>query len=311
MFDNSKIAFFRPDNLRQYLHTDRVRQIYRSIQQILDFISPNSEQHKEKFRLIKTIIFFVCLAIFFLTISISLLPIISISLIIIISLPIIASILRRRKKKLLENAKFGLVKKDDKPVLIKNISLEKDTCLVETIYPQLDRKNNYQLQWVEENYSLDLIGIPKENQINFKTWQEIGDLLQESWKIALKIADYKIQIQKYQDKKKIVVTSILYAKYPEQYDQLISKLDREIIIGSKLCKEIDRLIREYLIGIEIAEDSSIDIIDTIENSKQKSKEVGSNLEDKYSSLRLELDSYLDTISDYSEFMESFYQSLIS
>ncbi len=315
MYEKSKISLFPLENFRQYLQANRLYQnivtIQRSIQQILDFIPPNSEQHKEKFRLIKTIIFFVCLAALFFKLSISLLPIISISLTIIISLPIIATIVRNRKKKLLDRNKFGLVKKDDKPVLIKNISLEKDSCLVETIYPQLDRKNNYQLQWIEENYSLDLIGIPKENRVNFKIWQEIGELLQESWKITTRIADYKIQIQKYKDNKKIVITSTSFADFSKQYEQLISNLDREIITGSKLCDEIDRLIRDYLISIEIAEDSPIDTINAIKTSKQKSQELGFNLESKYSSLRVELNFYLDTMDGYSELMDSFDRSSIS
>jgi hypothetical protein len=315
VYEKSKISLFPLENLNQYLQTNRVYQniviIQRSIQQILDFIPPNSEEHKEKYRLVKTIIFFVCLAALFFKLSISLLPIISISLAIIISLPIIATIVHNHKKKLLDRTKFGLVKKDDKPVLIKNISLEKNSCLVETIYPQLDRENNYQLQWIEKKYSLDLIATPKENRANFKIWQEIGELLQESWRIEARIVEHKIQIQKCTERKKMVEAAVLFAKFIEKFEQLISKFDSEIIIGRRLCEEIHQLIRDYLIGMEIAEDSSIDIINAIETSKQKNQALGSNFEDKYSSLRLELDSYLDTIDDYSELMESFERSPIS
>ncbi|WP_315787309.1 hypothetical protein [Fischerella sp. JS2] len=44
----------------------------------------------------------------------------------------------------------------------------------------------YDLKLIKETYNLDDIFIPKDNYHNFKNWQEIGEMLRETWRIDAK-----------------------------------------------------------------------------------------------------------------------------
>jgi hypothetical protein len=203
-----------------------------------------------------------------------------------------------------DRAAVVLLKKEQKLVLLIEVKSEGQQCAIVTISPQLDMTDNYKLKWIRQEYSLAEIELPKDNCRNLKIWLEISQLLQESHKIERKIFEQRAEIPKYKEKKKLVLTAPTFSKLSEKYDRLISKLEQEIVTGEKLHHHIYQLIRDYLISMEIEEVSPINILNEIESSKQKSEELETNLESKYSSLRVELDSYLETIDDYSELMES-------
>jgi hypothetical protein len=217
---------------------------------------------------------------------------------------IITRFFQKRKRMAIDRAAVVLLKKEQKLVLPIEVKSEGQQCAIVTISPQLDTTDNYKLKWIRQEYSLAEIELPKDNCRNLKIWQEISQLLQESHKIDRKIFEQRAEIPKYKEKKKLVLTAPTFSKLSEKYDRLISKLEQEIVTGEKLHHNIYQLIRDYLISMEIEEVSPINILNEIESSKQKSKELGTNLENKYSSLRVELDSYLETIDDYSELMES-------
>jgi hypothetical protein len=217
---------------------------------------------------------------------------------------IITRFLQKRKKTAIDRVAVVLLKKEQKLVLPIEVKSEDQKCTIVTIFPQLDKTDSYKLKWIRQEYSLADIELPKDNCRNLQIWQEISKLLQESHKIDRKIFEQRAEIPKYQEKKKLVLTAPTFSKLSEKYDRLISKLEQEITTGEKLHQNIYQLIRDYLISMEIEEVSPINIINEIESSKQKSKELGTNLESKYNSLRIELDSYLETIDDYSELMES-------
>jgi hypothetical protein len=56
--------------------------------------------------------------------------------------------------------------------------------------------------------------------------------------------------------------------------------------------------------MELSEIDPIKEINKVESSKYKNKELDSDLKDKYSFLLSGVESYLSTIDEYSEIMES-------
>jgi hypothetical protein len=219
-------------------------------------------------------------------------------------LPIMTCFLDERKKNRIESANFIIVKREQKPVIATKTEFKDGKYSIETIVPQFNEASEYRLQWIDKSYFLDELELPKNNYTHNTIWQEIGQLFRKSWQIDRKFFEQREQIKNYQEKKKIVATSNLYSKYSQKYEQIIVKLENEIETGKKIQANIHQLICDYLISIEIEEVSPMNAIAEIQSSKQKSKELNSDLEDKYNALSCDLTVYLDAIDDYSDFLES-------
>ncbi|WP_315787311.1 hypothetical protein [Fischerella sp. JS2] len=119
-----------------------------------------------------------------------------------------------------------------------------------------------------------------------------------------KISEYRVSIGEIRTKIPFAAASNIYSGYVQMYEQTILKLENEIKSGERFSEELKQLIHEYLLGMELSGIDPIEVINEVDSSRQKNKELDSDLKVRYSSLLRDAEIYLDTIDEYSEIMKS-------
>jgi hypothetical protein len=149
------------------------------------------------------------------------------------------------------------------------------------------------------------IQIPSEDYPNFNTWEQIGKVLKESWKLEVRINQCRDLSQKLEKQKEIAVASDVFSHYVNKYNEFISILQDEIKTGNKVRNKINDLIREYLIYIELNKLESIQVVDITAELKTNNNLLNLDFKDKYTDLCNEVKSYFDTVEEYSKIIDSF------
>lgn len=131
---------------------------------------------------------------------------------------------------------------------------ERDRVKVKVIFPRL--KTATVVQYIFSWHSLDDIEIPdveiEQNDITLKAAKELAPLIKEHLQIEEEIFSLEEQYEKVNDLADLVSTSELYSNQLELYERAVVQIENLLKKAKQLKNIYIHLIREGLIGIQIA-----------------------------------------------------------
>ncbi len=169
--------------------------------------------------------------------------------------------LRRNKKveKIL-NTKIILINEVEERysnLCLKNYGLPlkvKERDKVQVIFPRLTP--NGDVEYIFSWHNLDDVEIPEveidQNDIKLRAAKELAPLIKEHLKIEQEILSLEEQYQKVNDLADLVSTSELYSSQLDIYEMAVVEIENLLKKAEQLQKIYIHLIREGLIGIQVA-----------------------------------------------------------
>jgi hypothetical protein len=131
---------------------------------------------------------------------------------------------------------------------------ERDKVKVKVIFPKL--KTASVIEYIFSWHSLDEIDIPdfeiEQNNITLRAAKELAPLIKEHLKIEEEIFSLEEQYDEVNDLADLVSTSELYSNQVELYERAVVQIDNLLKKAKQLKNIYIHLIREGLIGIQIA-----------------------------------------------------------
>ena len=125
---------------------------------------------------------------------------------------------------------------------------------VQVIFPRLT--SNGDLEYIFSWHSLDDVEIPEieieQNDIKLRAAKELAPLIKEHLHIDQEILSLEEQYQKVNDLADLVSTSELYSSQLDIYERAVVEIENLLEKAEQLKKIYIHLIREGLIGIQVA-----------------------------------------------------------
>jgi hypothetical protein len=125
---------------------------------------------------------------------------------------------------------------------------------VQVIFPRLT--SNGDLEYIFSWHSLDDVEIPEieieQNDIKLRAAKELAPLIKEHLHIDQEILSLEEQYQKVNDLADLVSTSELYSSQLDIYERAVVEIENLLKKAEQLQKIYIHLIREGLIGIQVA-----------------------------------------------------------
>ena len=168
----------------------------------------------------------------------------------------------RRNKKIEKvlNTKIVLINKIEERysnLCLKNYGLPlkvKERDKVQVIFPRLTPKGD--VEYIFSWHNLDEVEIPEveidQNDIKLRAAKELAPLIKEHLQIEQEILRLEEQYQKVNDLADLVSTSELYSSQLNIYERAIQEIENLLGKAEQLQKIYIHLIREGLIGIQVA-----------------------------------------------------------
>jgi len=169
--------------------------------------------------------------------------------------------LRRNKKvKKILNTKIILINKVEERysnLCLKNYGLPlkvKERDKVQVIFPRLTP--NGDVEYIFSWHNLDDVEIPEveidQNDIKLRAAKELAPLIKEHLQIEQEILSLEEQYQKVNDLADLASTSELYSNQLDIYERAVVEIENLLEKAEQLKKIYIHLIREGLIGIQVA-----------------------------------------------------------
>jgi hypothetical protein len=125
---------------------------------------------------------------------------------------------------------------------------------VQVIFPRLNPKGD--VEYIFSWHNLDDVEIPEveidQNDIKLRAAKELAPLIKEHLQIEQEILSLEEQYQKVNDLADLVSTSELYSSQLDIYERAIVEIENLLGKAEQLQKIYIHLIREGLIGIQVA-----------------------------------------------------------
>lgn len=167
---------------------------------------------------------------------------------------------RNRKIDKILNNKIILINKAEERyanLCLKNYGLPlkvKERDKVQVIFPRLTPKGD--VEYIFSWHNLDDVEIPEveiaQNNITLRAAKELAPLIKEHLQIEQEISSLEEQYQKVNDLADLVSTSELYSSQLDIYERAIVEIENLLGKAEQLQKIYIHLIREGLIGIQVA-----------------------------------------------------------
>ncbi len=164
---------------------------------------------------------------------------------------------------------------------------------VQVIFPRLTAQGH--VEYIFSWHSLDVVEIPNietaQQDIKLRVGKELAPLIKEHLEIEQEILSLEEQDCKVNDLADLVSTSELYSSQLELYEQALVEIEKLLKKAKQLQHIYIHLIREGLIGIQVAGYNP----DTIQNNRLA-------FDAKYQSVREEYQYMKDVATAYTELM---------
>jgi hypothetical protein len=164
---------------------------------------------------------------------------------------------------------------------------------VQVIFPRLTAQGH--VEYIFSWHSLDVVEIPNietaQRDIKLRVGKELAPLIKEHLEIEQEILSLEEQDCKVNDLADLVSTSELYSSQLELYEQALVEIEKFLKKAKQLQNIYIHLIREGLIGIQVAGYNP----DTIQNNRLA-------FDAKYQSMREEYQYMKDVATAYTELM---------
>ncbi|MBD2125192.1 hypothetical protein NDI39_29165 [Microcoleus sp. ZQ-A2] len=167
---------------------------------------------------------------------------------------------RDRKINKILNTKIILINKSEEKyanLCLKNYGLPlkvKERDKVQVIFPRLTPKGD--VEYIFSWHNLDDVEIPEvgidQNDIKLRAAKELAPLIKEHLQIEQEILSLEEQYQKVNNLADLVSTSELYSSQLDIYERAILEIENLLGKAEQLQKIYIHLIREGLIGIQVA-----------------------------------------------------------
>lgn len=167
---------------------------------------------------------------------------------------------RNKKVKKVLNTKIVLINEVEERysnLCLKNYGLPlkvKERDKVQVIFPRLTP--NGDVEYIFSWHNLDDVEIPEveidQNDIKLRAAKELAPLIKEHLQIEQEILSLEEQYQKVNDLADLVSTSELYSSQLDIYERAVVEIENLLEKAEQLQKIYIHLIREGLIGIQVA-----------------------------------------------------------
>lgn len=164
---------------------------------------------------------------------------------------------------------------------------------IQIIFPRLTAEGD--VEYIFYWYSLDVVEIPNsetaQQDVKVKVGKELAPFIKEHLQIEQEILSLEEQYYKVNNLAELVSTSELYSSQLELYEKALVQIEKLLKKAKQLQNIYIHLIREGLIGIQVAGYNP----DTIQNNRL-------GFDSKYQKIREEYQYMKDVATAYTELM---------